>query len=468
MAAPTPQTTLKARANEAARTILEEHLALRGGDTVAFFHDEQGVACANCFAGAARYLRIRVLTRFVQPEKQLIHGGTLGPEDAAALDQSDAVLACFADNLKSTAYRRQLFHQAAEDQRVLGTLSPNLHALAHAAGRKYDEWQTSVDDLTQILLSGKEAELTTAVRDARGDVIEEHRLNVSLGGYKRAPATSGGAIHAGTWARVPSPEVSIAPLEGSANGVFVLNGAFPGVTMAGAEHLLLVFSGGRLDMVGGNSQRVGDFWRIVETGKGSGPGLSISELGVRLWDLGASSDAPESLLLFGLGDNTALGGGLRSPVEELLVSRKASLRVDGRPVLRDGGLVYEPAAWRESAETVRRLSSTVASDSQIRLTSHGGQSDVAGRLQVVRKVGHKRVCCYRPGDARVGEQLADLYHALAEQRSIVTLPALASQLLPGPAFTSTDELRGLLAVLRLHQLIEVREPTTLEWHGGTL
>jgi hypothetical protein len=464
MAAPTPQTTLKSRATEAARNILEEQLSLRGGETVAFFHDEQGVTCANCFADAARYLRIRVLPRYVPSEKQ--HGGALGREDLTILEQADAVLTCFAESLKSTAYRRQLVDQAALDQRVLGTLSPSLHSLAQAAGRRDDDWQECCDDLAQIFLRGKEAELITAVRNSRGDVIEEHRLTVSLGGFKRAPVTSGGTIHTGTWSRLPSPEVTIAPIEDTANGVFVLNGAFPGGAMSGSEHLLLVFAAGRLEMVGGNSSRVGEFWKIVESGKNTsgGQALGLSEIGIRLWDL-ATEDSPERLLHFGLGDNTALGGALRSPVQEAMLGRQASLRVDGLPVLAEGHFCYEASAWRESADVVRRLSTSIGTDCEIRLTRHLGQADTAGRLRVTRQVGRKRVCSYRPGDAFVGERLCELYLALQEQRSPLSLPALARQLVPGSICGSLMELRGLLAILRQHRLIEVREPMNLEWNG---
>jgi len=465
MAAPTPQTTLKSRATEAARNILQKHLSLRNGETVAFLHDEQGVSCANCFVEAARYLRIRVLSRYVPADKQ-VHFGVLSPEDLALLDQADAVLVCFAENLKTTAYRRQIVDQAAVDQRVLGSLSPSLHALAHAAGRCHDlDTAQRCDDLAQILLHGQEAEIISAVRDARGDIIEEHRLTVGLGGFHRAPATSAGPIHAGTWARLPAPEVTIAPMENTANGVFVLNGVFPGGVMTGSEHLLLIFNAGRLEMVGGNSPRVGEFWKVVESGKGAGGQmLGLSELGVRLWDL-STPDSTECLVPVGLGDNTALGGLLRSTVQELLLSRQVSLNVDQQPVLREGRLVYSASVWRESPESMRRLSVTIPSACEIRLTAHAARADAEGRLRVERRVGQRRVCSYRPGDATLGGHLGDLYAALTEQNAAVTLSALARQLLPGPICATLTDLRGLLAILRQHRLIEVREPMNLTWEA---
>lgn len=461
MAAPTPQTTLKSRATEAARTILQDHLSLQGAETVALFHDERGVAVANCLSDAARYLRIRVVTRYIPADKQT----TLTREDHALLEQADATLTCFTETLKSIAFRRHLIDQAAADQRVLGSLSPSLHALAQSAGRASADDAIRCDDLAQILLCGESAEVVTAVRDARGSIIEEHRLHLSLGGPQRAPVTACGPIHAGTWARLPSPEVCIAPLEDSAHGVFVLNGAFPGGVLSGQEHLLLIFTAGRLEMVGGNSPRVGEFWRIVESAKSAGgPPLALSELGLRLWDLSPEA-TPHALLPLGLGDNTALGGNLRSPLQELLLTRQASLLVDGHPVLQDGHFVYDASHWRESRDTIHQLGQTLAANCEIRLTPNHAAPDATGRLRVLRPVGHKRICAYRPGDAATGERLAGLYLALGEQRATITLPALAQQLIPSRLCANLDDLRGLLGILHHHRLIEIREPMDLAWDG---
>jgi hypothetical protein len=172
----------------------------------------------------------------------------------------------------------------------------------------------------------------------------------------------------------------------------------------------------------------------------------------------------DCLLPLGLGDNTAIGGALRSPVQELMLSRHASLFVDGKPVLQQGKLVYDQS-WRETAETVRRLSTSLAADCEIRLTSNTGVADAAGRLRVLRAVGHRRVCSYVPGDALVSGQLCDLYLAMVEQRAPISLASLARQFVPGPVCGSLAELRGLVALLRQHRLIQVREPMNIEWSG---
>ena len=444
--------------------MLQESLSLGTGDSLVLFHDEQGVAAANLFAEVARSLRLRYATRFVPHERQAAYasgaGSGISAEDSAALAGADSVLICFVENLKTTAYRRQLIERGATEQRVLGTFTPSLSSLAQAAVRAHGGEQAQrCDDLAMILLRGREAELTTAVLDARGDVIEEHSLTVSLGGHKRCPVTCGGPIAAGTWARLPAPEVSVAPMEDTANGVFVLNGAFPGGVMTGNEHLLLVFASGRLEMVGGNSPRVGEFWNVVEAGKTLGaPPLGLSELGVRLWD--ASCDTPQqSLLQLCLGDNIGVGGTLRSPVQEILLSRGASLRVDGRPVMREGKFVYDAAAWQESRATAQQLAAQLTGDLVIRRTDNAAHADASGRLRVMRHVGRQRVCSYTLGDADLGGRLCDLYGLLAERREPITLLALSRQCLPGTLAANLAELRGMLGVLEQHRLIEIRQPT---------
>ena len=459
MAAPTPQIDLKALAWEGARLILQETLSLNAADHLALFHDEQGVAIANLFAEVARSLRLRYEARFVPLTKQATlagRGGMLPAEDVALIEQASGVLVCLGEDLRTASYGRQLVERAAADQRVAGLLSPALPALAHASRHRRESHQEQCGDLAQILLAGTEAEVTTAVLDARGDIIEEHCLTLSLGGFPRCPATAGGPIPAGTWAPLPVPEVSIAPTEAAASGVFVLNGAFPGGAMSGDEHLLLVFASGRLEMVGGNSPRVGEFWRVVESGKSHGTPLSLASIGIRLGS--TTGDAAESSVQLGLGDNTALGGSLISPIQELLLSRGGSLKVDGRWVVRAGRLVYDLAAWQESRATAQSLAAGMNGELTIRRTRNIAHADALGQLGVIRHLGRQRACTYRLGDAGLSARLSDLYQLLAEQTGALTLFELSRLCLPGTIAAHLSELRGLLGVLERHELIEVVRP----------
>ena len=456
MAAPTPQVDVKALAWEGARLIHSETLSLNPADRLLLFHDEQGVAIANLFGEVARALRLRYVARFVPREKQMSRAGQALPaEDAAAIDQADAVLICLGDDLRTTSYRRQLLECAALGERVAGLLSPALPALAHASRLRHEQAPERCGELARILLAGRSAEVTTAVLDARGDVIEEHCLSLSLGGFKRCPATAGGPIPAGTWAPLPMPEVSIAPEEESANGVFVLNGDFPGGAMPGHEHLLLVFASGRLEMVGGNSSRVGEFWKVVESAKSLGTPLSLSSIGIRLWDTVGTTNT-RNLIQLGLGDNTALGGRLNSPIQETLLSRAGSLSVDGRTVLRNGSLVYEPAHWQESRATAQSLTASMSGELLIQLTQSHAHAGADGLLGVIRHVGQSRACSYILGDAGLSPRLSELYQVFTEHGKAITLSELSRLCLPGTMAADLTELRGLLGVLERHQLIEVR------------
>lgn len=448
MAAPTPQIDLKAQAWEGARLILQESLSLNAGDRLVLFHDEQGVAVANLVGEVARSLRLRYTPRFVPRERQ---GQGVAEGDSGELESADGILIALTEDLRTTGYRRMLVEKAAVDQRVVGVLTPTLAALAqkhrHRQGAPQEQW----GELAQILLAGRDAEITTAVLDARGDVIEEHCLSVELVRYERCPATAGEAIAAGTWAPLPLPETVVAPREESASGVFVLNGAFAGGAMTGQEHLLLVFAGGRLEMVGGNSPRVGEFWNVVESGKApGGQALSLGFVGVRH----AGDATGQNLVQLGLGDNTALGGKLRSAVQETLLSRGASLTVDGRPVLRQGRLVHDRTVWQETRATAHQLAARVGSDLRIGRTANTAHVDVLGRLWVMRRVGPQRTGGYRIGDNELSVRLGDLYQHLADLREPMPFPELLRLCMPGTIAASLQELRGLLGVLERHQLIQ--------------
>src|SRR5262249_37032564 len=118
----------------------------------------------------------------------------------------------------------------------------------------YEKVERRCDDLAVAMLAGERAVLTTYFPRRNGNAEIEHQLKLDLGSFKRSPITSTGIIPLGTWGNLPGGETFIAPLEGKAEGAFVLNGAYTGRVLPPDRALLLRFSGGDLVEISGKEE----------------------------------------------------------------------------------------------------------------------------------------------------------------------------------------------------------------------
>ncbi len=313
-----------------ARVIVERVLGVKPGETVCIFTDTQRPqSITQLLAGSVRAAGAEPVIATITPRG--IGGVDPPPPAAAAIKAADAIIAQASYAIIHTETIRESLKNGS---RVCDMWGFNEDMMVHGgATADYDEITELSLKLEKLFTNGKEARMTTP---AGTDIT------VSLEGRPGA-ILAGFATEPGSFCAFPDGEATIAPLEGSANGVLVNpfcmeKEEFGFIT----EDISLKVEAGKVtDIKGGIIARqllellepLGDSARnIAELAIGTNPkarlGVTIRET-KKAW--GTTHVA--------LGDSRSLGGTVESPMHMDMIFREPTLTIDGRTVVKDGQIV---------------------------------------------------------------------------------------------------------------------------------
>jgi len=149
----------------------------------------------------------------------------------------------------------------------------------------------------------------------------------------------------GTWGNLPSGEAYCAPVEGTANGeVVVQKGWYPDLR----ENMVITFKNGKAVEIDGGGEVEKRFRELLAFGKEEQPYLSrrnYAELGI---GTNPNAKRPDNVLEaekirgtvhVAIGDNSHMGGAVRTDIHEDFVIPSATLMFDNRVVMRNGKLL---------------------------------------------------------------------------------------------------------------------------------
>jgi leucyl aminopeptidase (aminopeptidase T) len=405
-----------------AKELLLRCLSLKQGDTFALFWDGTTRPVAEVIKRAAAALEIELQERYIPVREQIAIKDQLKPSDYAAMSNALAILTCLSANLRSMPYRRELVKVGPDFGNHFGHMpGVTLSILSQAFNVDYKAAAARCDDLALAFACARSVELTTYEYSANDEPLSECKLRLHLD-QTRFPISSTGIIPRGTWGNIPGGEVFVAPAESSAEGTFVLNGAFKGYVFNPETALHLIFEGGRLTSVRGHghSKHVFDALLSHARAKGGKTFNQLAELGVGV-NTGISSLTGNSLFdekcagtaHIAIGDNKRYGGMNESNIHEDLVTRGPTIALDGKNILYMGQDAFKTEEWRESlfqkvAERKSRPSTAYFVKSS---NVHADRSD-GGPLRVQREVAAGRRTSYTVGDSVSSPVLGDIYFLL--------------------------------------------------------
>jgi len=450
------------RAMTGALKVIQECLTLDQDTPLAIFCDETTVKVAEVLRAAAEKVQVPVR---VHPEP-LDRQRAFRPEAGLSLsirerlEECQAVITCLAADPESTPFRLELVRQATHrDKRVGHMPGVTLDVLAYAVNIDYNSVQQKCDDLAFALTAGSTARLTTYRSESTSEVLE-----LDLGGFDRSAVLSTGIVEAGTWGNLPGGETFIAPMEGKAEGRFVLNGAFNSHVMGRGTALVLEFKKGTFTrIVSGPAAVVTKFERLLENANSNknDSWRTLAELGVGVNDgirkLTGNSLFDEKCLgtvHIAIGDNSTFGGRSESDCHEDLVTLRPSLQVDGKPILDRGRYVFDSAQWREDIDT-----HPIHPD----LQAHGGfvmkgligARERGGALVVERRISDGRMNRYTVGNTHTTPILAAVYTDIPEGPFKIELKRLWRAVQTKSVKMSYETLMRGLSILAKHRLIAV-------------
>ncbi len=195
-------------------------------------------------------------------------------------------------------------------------------------------------DYTRIAeLSRKLADLLTQGEEAQ--VLTPAGTNISFSLKGRAGHADTGIVHkAGDFSNLPAGEAYIAPVEGTAQGVIVVDGAIADKGEI-EEPIRIPVKDGYAEGISGG-MLAGSVESLIEPfGK---PARNIAELGIgtnpkaKLIGSVLEDEKVLGTVHIALGDNLSMGGTVKVPSHLDGILLKPTLEIDGRVIMEDGTL----------------------------------------------------------------------------------------------------------------------------------
>jgi len=313
------------RLKKAAKTALQAGLNLRAGETVLIVTDSVLRDIGDAFHEAATAMGNESIYIEIIPRNE---NGEDPPEPVIeAMKSSDVVIAPTSKSLTHTPARRAACEAGARvatlpgitEDAMVRCLSADLIGIADRTKR-----------IAQVLTGGKAVRITSP-----GGTD----IRFSIDGIK-AIASTGLIHHSGEFGNLPSGEAYLMPVEGSAEGVFVIDGSMAGIgSLLDTQPIIVkVSEGTAVEVTGGKDAMklakrladVGDLARnIAEFGIGTNDAAKIT--GSILED-----EKVSGTVHLALGNNVSMGGSVDVPLHLDGLIMKPKVELDGRVIMKDG------------------------------------------------------------------------------------------------------------------------------------
>lgn len=306
-----------------AEIAIQDCMAVKPGETVLVITDEPTRTIGRALWEKAIETGAEAVYIEMTPRKN--DGAEPPPTIAAAMKQADVILAPTSRSLSHTVARKEA-NQAGARVATLPGITEDM--MKRTLSADYQKIAVVSAKFAEILSKGKFAHLTTPLGTD---------LTLSLEGREAHPDT--GIIHqAGDFSNLPAGEAFIAPLEGTANGVVVIDGAMSGIGVLRAPIKMTVEKGYVTKIEGGEAAEKLD-GILSEYGKLA---YNIAELGIGTNDKAIltgkvlEDEKVMGTVHIALGNSASFGGTTQVSIHLDGIITRPTLSIDGQVVIKDG------------------------------------------------------------------------------------------------------------------------------------
>ncbi|MGB4273593.1 MAG: aminopeptidase [Bacillota bacterium] len=310
---------------QAAHLALVQCMGVSGGEKVLVITDEELREIGYAFWKEAKDLGAEAI--FVEMIARSQHGEEPPEPVIEIMKAVDVIMAPTSRSLSHTGARRKANEAGARVASMPGITRDSAIRTLTADYRKIARLS---EKMAEILSKGSLARITSP---AGTDIV------MSLEGRTGHPDT--GIYHnPGDFGNLPAGEAFIAPVEGTAQGAIVIDGAMSGVGVVEEPIKMTVESGYVTEITGGHGARMLED-AIADLGK---PARNIAELGVGTNDRAIiTGKVLEDEKVLGtvhlaLGNNVGFGGTCDVPVHLDGIILRPTLVIDDEVIIKEGAL----------------------------------------------------------------------------------------------------------------------------------
>jgi leucyl aminopeptidase (aminopeptidase T) len=311
-----------------ATTLIDILAGVAEGEKVLILTDFLTEDISKILASVTYSLGAEPITMSMPPRKG--HGDALPAAVAAAMKEVDVVIAPTTYNIAHTKAR----HEAqAAGARIL--ILPESHEnilLSKGLRADFIALRPQVEWVADILTNGKQVRITTSQgTDLRLSV--QGREGRALTGFANTKDIS--AAHC--------IESSIAPVEGSVEGVLVVDGSIPGIGLIDTPVIVKFKEGKAVSITGGKeaerfrkvleerNDEEGNIYFAGEFGIGMNPECELENSML-------SDEGVFGTIHVALGTNAYIGGVIKAKGHYDMVVKDAEVEIDGKVILRNNEL----------------------------------------------------------------------------------------------------------------------------------
>ncbi|AOQ25111.1 hypothetical protein MTAT_00910 [Moorella thermoacetica] len=311
---------------EIARRALMECMMLQNNETALVVTDGTVPEVASAFWQAARELAREAICMEFQPRSR--HGEEPPAAVAAAMAAADVLLLPTSRSLSHTRARRKACETGA---RVASMPMITAEMMARALAVDYEAMRSLTKKYVEVLTAAEVARVTSP---GGTDITMELKGRIGL-------MDAGELQQRGASGNLPAGEAYIAPLEGSAQGVVVLDGSLAGWGRLEEPVIIGVEEGLAVRVEGGEAAK----WLWESLKKCGEAGTTLAELGIGTNERAIVSgniledEKAVGTVHIAFGDNKGFGGIVEAGIHLDGLILNPTVEVNGQVVIKEGRLL---------------------------------------------------------------------------------------------------------------------------------
>lgn len=274
-------------------------------------------------------IRLGYSSLLVEMKSGKINGEEPSPEVTELMQKFDVVFCPTAKSLTHTNARRAA---SAKGVRIATFPGITKDVMIRGMNADYKSISKRTIRLTELLETGSEIKVTAPAG-----------TDISFSIKGRKAYASKGLFHAkGESGNLPTGEAFLAPVEGTANGVFVTDGSFAGLGLIKNVNIRIEVVNGYATKISGGTLAKKLKQQLDSVGKEA---RNIAEFGIgtndsaRLSGVLLEDEKVMGTIHIALGNNVSMGGSVNVPIHLDGVVKKPTVWMDGKMLMKDGKLL---------------------------------------------------------------------------------------------------------------------------------